>query len=275
MAVTNCYKAIEAVLAIIMKANNVVAKGILVIVVNSVAMLNLVQAAGIPEPPLIFYGSISNSATHALGASLKLVWSVDGEESTSNAFATVASINGEYFYITRIPLETRFAGVLAFPAQSNTLPLTSTPRTFLRTAVVNGFSATLMPPATSNFTFSKAHRGRIERVNLIVDLPPVPDLDSDGDGMPDWMELIAGTDPNDPNSVFAASTDIQPAAEGGLILKWSSVAGKSYSVHRTTDVNEAFTPLATEVPGNPPENQFTDSTATGSGPYFYRIQLEE
>jgi hypothetical protein len=85
--------------------------------------------------------------------------------------------------------------------------------------------------------------------------------------------LIAGTNPNDPNSVFEASTDIQPAPGGGLIIKWSSVAGKVYSIHGATDLAQVFTPPATNRPATVPQNQYADATATNTGPYFYRIQV--
>jgi hypothetical protein len=51
-------------------------------------------------------------------------------------------------------------------------------------ATVDGFAAALVPPGSSNFNFSTADRGRVERVNLLVNLPIVPALDSDGDGVP-------------------------------------------------------------------------------------------
>ena len=109
--------------------------------------------------------------------------------------------------------------------------------------------------------------------NLLVNLAVDPTLDSDGDGVPDWAEQIAGTNPIDANSVFKASTDIQPASDGGLIIKWSSVAGKVYSIHRATNLAQGFTPMATSLPATAPQNQYTDTTATDTGPYFYRIQV--
>lgn len=233
-----------------------------------------VEAGGIPEPALILYGSVTNTAGPLLLTSGGVAWTVVGAASSTSASSTIASVNGQFFYVTRIPFETRFAGNLTFTPSTNTLPLTASPTNFTRSATVNGVAATLVPPASTNFTFSKADRGRIERVDLQVNLPLDPALDSDGDGMPDWMELIAGTDPNDPNSVFKASTDIQPAPGGGLVIKWSSVAGKTYAIQRATNLSSGFSPLATNLPAIAPQNQYTDSAATGSGPYFYRLQVQ-
>jgi hypothetical protein len=53
----------------------------------------------------------------------------------------------------------------------------------------------------------------------------------------------------------------------------SSVAGKDYAIHRTTNLAQGFAPLATSLPATAPLNQSTDSTATNIGPYFYRVSV--
>jgi hypothetical protein len=232
------------------------------------------RASGAPELPLVFYGELSNTSGPLSPTSRVVIWTVFGGGSNASVSSTLATINGQTFYLARIPFETRFAGNLTFAPSSNTLPLTASPTLFTRSATVNGVVATLVPPASTNFMFSKADRGKIERVDLLVDLPGNPAVDSDGDGVPDWAEQIAGTNPNDPNSVFKASTDLQPAPGGGLILKWSSVSGKSYSVLRSQNLSQGFTPVATALPATPPLNTVTDPTAVIGDSYFYRIQVD-
>jgi hypothetical protein len=53
----------------------------------------------------------------------------------------------------------------------------------------------------------------------------------------------------------------------------SSVAGKTYAILRATNLAQGFTPPATSLPASAPQNEYTDSAATNSGPYFYRIQV--
>lgn len=235
-----------------------------------------VQADGIPEPGLVMYGSVTNTAGSFALMSGGVQWTASGAGSSATVASTIANVNGQYFYVAHIPFETRAVSGTTFTPKANTLPLLDATTQFTRSATVMGTNATLAPPALSTFNFSKATRGAVERVDLLVNLPnvsPPLNLDSDGDGVMDWAEQIAGTNPNNSNSVFKASTDIQPAPGGGLIIKWSSVAGKTYAIHRSSGLSQGFSAMANSLPATAPQNQYTDSTATNTGPYFYRIQV--
>jgi len=100
--------------------------------------------------------------------------------------------------------------------------------------------------------------------------------DSDADRMGDGDELLAGTDPLSPESVLQL---YEPAVVGdtdSVVLRWSSVVGKTYCLERYTGIVTGSQPTAFQgIAATPPMNTVTDSTVRGSGPWFYRVRLEQ
>lgn len=98
--------------------------------------------------------------------------------------------------------------------------------------------------------------------------------DGDGDGMNDWAEFVAGTNPKDPNEYLGVTID----PENGITLRWRSVGTRSYGVWRTTNLLVTptwLTKVSAGVLATPPVNVFNDTDATGMGPYYYRIEVEQ
>ena len=58
-----------------------------------------------------------------------------------------------------------------------------------------------------------------------------------------------------------------------MTVTWESVAGVSYSLECSTNLSATprFTPLATNLPGNPGTTTYTDTNAVRAGPFFYRL----
>src|SRR5262249_7639306 len=83
-------------------------------------------------------------------------------------------------------------------------------------------------------------------------------LDSDGDGLNNWQEYLAGTNPTNAASAFKI-TSAQMVSRTQFALRWSSVSNRLYDVTRATNLNQgagAFVPPpnATNLIGTPPIN---------------------
>jgi len=109
--------------------------------------------------------------------------------------------------------------------------------------------------------------------------------DPDADGMPNYQEWFAGTRPHDRTSLLSLDIgvsltpgDIEGQSAGGArgvpVLWWPSVSGRTYRLWRSTNLFNGFSPLASGIEASPDRNRFRDDSATGTGPYFYRLEVE-
>ena len=101
--------------------------------------------------------------------------------------------------------------------------------------------------------------------------------DPDHDGLSNFGEYRAGTDPNDPLSSFivtvAATDDIK--APEGVLLTWRAATNRTYAVYRGDSPLDDLTLVRGGISSTPPVNVFQDWDATNAGPYFYRVVVEE
>ena len=202
--------------------------------------------------------------------------------------APVTNINDQFSYVLRVPCETQLPGV---PVSSGALKLAASPSSYDRSLVtVQGVAASFVQPAQTNLTLFPTDRGRIERLDLTVNLSSsglLPDAwqlqyfghtgvdpfaDPDHDGLNNYQEYRAGTNPLDANSRFQIMR-VRPDPSGAYV-DWSSVAGHYYAVQRSSTAMGGFSDLQVHIPATAPLNTFQDLTGTGVGPYFYRIQAE-
>jgi hypothetical protein len=103
------------------------------------------------------------------------------------------------------------------------------------------------------------------------------DRDSDGDGLNNQQEYLAGTNPTNTSSVFKIySGQVMPG--GQFALRWLSVSNRWYDVMRGTNPGaSAFLPVpgATNLAGTPPQNTWTDSVSPPSPRVFYRLRAHQ
>jgi len=69
--------------------------------------------------------------------------------------------------------------------------------------------------------------------------------DSDNDGLSDLKEIVAGTDADSGDSIFAFQT--VATEDGGIRIAWEGGMGRSYTVKRAAGVLDAFGALGTVV----------------------------
>jgi hypothetical protein len=99
--------------------------------------------------------------------------------------------------------------------------------------------------------------------------------DLDGNGMNIYQDWVAGLNPTNAASVLA----LYPPASAnttGLTVTWQSVNNRKYYLQSSTNLSSSptFISIQSNIVGQAGSTSFTDTTATNSGPYFYRVGVQ-
>ena len=98
--------------------------------------------------------------------------------------------------------------------------------------------------------------------------------DNDGDGLLDWQERIAGTDPTDALSLLAI-TGLKVENGSDFVIQWRSTTGVCYTVGFVTDLAQtSFVRATSGILATPPLNTHTE-VLDGLERAYYRIEAEE
>lgn len=97
-------------------------------------------------------------------------------------------------------------------------------------------------------------------------------VDPDGDGLNNWQEWRAGTDPGDASSVLKMLSASGSAP--GINVSWQSATNVLYYLQRSTNLSAAFSSIKSNIVGQAGTTTSQDAGATGLGPYFYRVGVQ-
>ena len=169
-------------------------------------------AEALPEPGVLFYGSVTNSQTGARVMSGTVTWTFTTGDPISTVVlsAPIRDVGGQPFYVVEVPFETVTAGLTL---SANTFSFPNTATTYGRSVKLDDQDAVILDATGKQFTVSAADRGLVRRVDLqfipsgapetyeawsirFFGIPNAdPGADPDGDGRTNLQEFSAGTDP--------------------------------------------------------------------------------
>lgn len=102
-------------------------------------------------------------------------------------------------------------------------------------------------------------------------------VDTDADGMTDGEEYQAGTNPNDPASIFVSDIEYLQGSDS-ITVRWTGMIGHRYSVWQTDSIgdtpqNWTLNAMQNEAGTGGGIMQYSESASTAPPKKFFRVQV--
>jgi len=99
--------------------------------------------------------------------------------------------------------------------------------------------------------------------------------DPDHDGANNWQEWLAGTNPTNASSALKITSATRTNNPPGIVLTWASQITRIYYLQRSANLKQSsFSTIQDNIAGQPGTTSYTDTTAVGPGPFFYRVGVK-
>jgi hypothetical protein len=99
-------------------------------------------------------------------------------------------------------------------------------------------------------------------------------LDYDHDGLNNWQEWLAGTNPTNASSVLKITSGTRTGPTG-YVVTWESQNTRTYYLQRSVDLTQtAFSTIQDNIAGQAGTTAYMDTNAVGSDLFFYRIGVK-
>ena len=248
-------------------------------------------AAGVPEPPLVVFGVVTDALGKRLtNGAATVTLRPGGGAVPIPTTVPLSDVGGQYSYVLHVRTVTPTPALIPDP---QSLVPTRTPVAGTMAAVLSpGTALNLLPAARSNLVVSIATRGQLLRTDLSLGV----DSDNNGlidawelqyfgrlgnsatasaanDGISNLAKMYAGLDPRGTVSTLPDFTLAQALPDGSFLVEWASQAGRTYTLQRAPALEGPFTNIVSNLAATPPANRYTDATAASLPASFYRVQL--
>jgi subtilisin family serine protease len=123
-----------------------------------------------------------------------------------------------------------------------------------------------------NYTFPDAnHNGISDTWEQHYFPSSAPGADSDNDGVSDFAEFIAGTDPTVPDSKLRVTTPVM-LADGAIRLEWPSLSGRAYRVKGSTNA-VIWTDVTDWIRASSGTSNYILPPPAPGAPYLFRVEV--